>query len=84
MRTLIWLRSVLSCSVVWNAALGRLQQRSTVGGRDKRPGALGRYGVVVVGFLGRCAKRRSAMRGLNPLIANGFCRATPLFWRNWP
>jgi hypothetical protein len=78
------LRPVLSCSFVWNAAWGGLQQGSTVGGRDKRPGALRCYGVVVVGFLGRCAQHYSATPGLNPLIAKEFFRATPLFEGNWP
>lgn len=82
MNRLFALRPTLSCCLVWNAALGGLQQGSTMGGRDKRPGALRRYGVVVVGFLGRCTKRHSAAPGLNTLIANGFCRAAPLFLGN--
>ena len=78
------LRLIPSCCLVWNAAVGGLQQGSTVGGRDKRPGARRRYGVVVVGVFAHCANAPSATLEPKTLIGNGFYRAAPLFWRKWP
>jgi len=75
----IWLRPVPSCCVVRNAADGGLQPISTTGGRDKRAGALGRYGVVVVGVFACCALGRSAVPTTISLISLRFHRATPDF-----
>lgn len=76
MNGLAWLRLVLSCCFVWNAGIGRTVETTTKGGQDKRPGTLGRYGIVVVGFFASFAESRSA--DLNPicLISIAFNRAT--------
>ncbi len=73
----IRLRPALSCCVVWSAADGGLQPNSTTGGRDKRPGALGRYGFVVAGFFTCFAQRHSAATASNALSPYRFCRAVP-------
>lgn len=75
----IWLRPVPSCCVVWRAADGGVQPNSTTGGRDKRAGALGRYGVVVVRLFARCALGYSAAPAAISLITLRFYRATPDF-----
>lgn len=75
----IWLRPVPSCCFVWNAAGGGLQPISTTGGRDKRAGALERYGVVVVGVFACRALGRSAAPTATALITLLFHRATPDF-----
>ena len=79
MRAPIWLCPVLSCCFVWNAADGGLQPTSTTGGRDKRAGAHGRYGVVVVGVFACCALGRSAATKAISLITLRYHRATPDF-----
>lgn len=71
----VWLRPVLSCRFVWNAADGGVQPNSTTGGQDKRPGTRGRYGVVVVGVFACCALGHSAALPAIPLIICAFHRA---------
>lgn len=72
-------RAVLSCCLVWNAAEGRLQQGSTVGGQDKRPDARGVYGIVVVEvFVCRELGNSAALTAI-PLITYTFHRAMPYF-----
>lgn len=75
----IWLRPVLSCCLVWNAADGGLQSNSTTGGQDKRPDARGRYGVVVVGVFACCTLDHSAAPTAIALILLSFHRAMPDF-----
>ncbi|WP_156882967.1 hypothetical protein [Rhodovulum sp. P5] len=79
MSALIWLRPVLSCCLVWNSAGGELQPISTTGGQDKRAGAHGRYGIVVVDVFACCALDRSATGALINLISFIFFRPTPSF-----
>lgn len=75
----LWLRPVPSCCFVWNAADGGFQPTSTTGGRDKRAGALERYGVVVVDIFACCALGHSAAPAAISLIRLRFHRATPDF-----
>lgn len=79
----IRLRPVLSCCFVWNAADGGFPPISTTGGQDKRPGAQGVYGVVVVGFFAYCVYRHRAIHKLRLLISFHFYRATPDFAEAW-
>lgn len=72
-------RSALSCPIVWNAAVGGLVQRATVGGQDKRPDARGVYGIVVVEvFVCRELGNSAALTAI-PLITYTFHRAMPYF-----
>lgn len=75
----VWLRTVLSCWFVWNAAGGGLQPTSTTGGQDKRPDAQGVYGVVVFEVFACCSLGHSAAFTAIALITQGFHRAVPDF-----
>ena len=52
--------------------------RTTEGGRDKRPGARGVYGVVVVDVFARLANDGSAVYTAYLLFLRHFCRADRL------
>ncbi len=66
---------VLACYVAVSEGLRRTDCGTMLGGRDKRPRADRRYGIVVVDCFTRRAERHGAARTFNRLLLRAFLRA---------
>lgn len=69
---------VLACFIAVPEGMRGANSRTTEGGRDKRPRANRRYGVVVVGVFARLANGGSAAHAAYLLFLRHFCRAVGL------
>ena len=75
---------VASGSVALLVVVRGSERETTAGRQDKRPGARGGYGVVVVGFFARHTAADSAAHTANTLFFLPFCRATRPAWAFFP
>lgn len=71
---------VLACPLAVPEGVRGTDSRTTEGGRDKRPRANRRYGVVVVDFFAHLTRGRSAVHIAYFLILAHFCRAAHPQW----
>ncbi len=71
---------VLACPLAVPEGVRGTDSQTTEGGQDKRPGARGGYGVVVVGFFARRTTVDSAAHTASALIFLPFCRAVRPAW----
>jgi hypothetical protein len=69
-----------ACIIASSVGVQHTESGTTAGGQDKRPGARGGYGVVVVRFFARRTTIDSAMHAACALFLLLFRRATGPTW----
>lgn len=69
-----------ACIIAVPEGMRRTDSGTTEGGQDKRPGARGGYGVVVVGFFARRTAADSATHTASTLFFQPFRRAVRQAW----